>query len=86
MLLGLAMVAATVLAVISAFGAGGFRRYMALRREITGLEEKNRRLAEQNAQLAREMEALRKDPKALERAAREELGFIKAGEVVFNLE
>ncbi|MCI0672719.1 MAG: septum formation initiator family protein [Myxococcaceae bacterium] len=32
------------------------------------------------------MSALRKDPRALERAAREELGFVKPGEVVLQLE
>ncbi len=85
-LLGWAVAAAGALALMSALDAGGFRRYVALRREIAGLEEKNRRLAEQNQRLADEVEALRKDPKALERAAREELGFIKPGEIVFNLE
>lgn len=85
-LLGWAVAAAGVLAVLSAFDAGGFRRYVALRREIAALEEKNHRLAEQNQHLSQEVEALRKDPKALERAAREELGFIKPGELVFNLE
>lgn len=85
-LLGGAVVAAGALALMSALDAGGFRRYLALRREIAALEEKNQRLAEQNQHLTREVEGLRKDPKALERAAREELGFIKPGEIVFNLE
>ena len=80
------VVVAGALALMSALGGGGFRRYVALRREIAALEEKNRRLADQNGQLAHEVEALRKDPRALERAAREELGFIKPGEMVFNLE
>ena len=34
----------------------------------------------------REINALRNDPAALERAAREELGYIKPGELVFHLE
>jgi len=85
-LLVVAMVTAGALFVLSVLDAGGFRKYVVLSRESAALEDKNRRLAEQNERLTLEVEALRKDPKALERAAREELGFIKPGELVFNLE
>jgi cell division protein FtsB len=40
----------------------------------------------QNRQMSRELEGLRTDRRALERAAREELGFVKPGEIVVNLE
>ncbi len=77
---------AAALALVSAGDARGFRRYFQLDRDVAQLTQKNRQLAEQNAKLSREIEALRKDPKALERAAREELGFVKPGEIVLNVE
>ena len=35
--------------------------------------------------LAREAEALRTDPAAIERVARDELGWVRAGEIVVDL-
>lgn len=77
---------AGALSLVSVADARGFRRYFRLRQDIHALEERNRALSAQNAAMVREIEALRTDPRALERAAREELRFIKPGEVVFNLE
>lgn len=77
---------ALFLALISVADARGFRRYLRLQQDVQSLQERNRALEEQNAMLLREVDALRKDPAALERAAREELGFIKPGEIVFSLE
>lgn len=77
---------AAVLAVGSVADARGFRRYLSLKADVQSLTDRNHALEEQNAQLLREVEALRSDPKALERAAREELGFVKPGEIVLNLE
>ncbi|MFL5318019.1 MAG: FtsB family cell division protein [Myxococcaceae bacterium] len=77
---------AAVLAVISVADARGFRRYLALKADVQSLTERNHALEEQNAAMLREVEALRGDQKALERAAREELGFVKPGEIVLNLE
>lgn len=84
--LGICVATAAGLSLLSVADAGGFRRYIQLRQQVSQLEARNKQLAEHNAQLIKEVEALRKEPKALERAAREELGFIKPGEVVFNLE
>jgi cell division protein FtsB len=81
-----AIAAAGVLAAVSAADAGGFRHYLKLEQEISALGERNRRLSEENQALRREVEALSKDPEALERAAREELNFIKPGEIVLHLE
>lgn len=78
--------AALVLAGASALAEGGFRRYVRLSNDVTSLKERNQRLSDDNARLRREVDALRSDPKAIERAAREELGLVKANEVVFSLE
>lgn len=80
------VVVALVLAVGSAVAEGGFRRYWRLKQDVRTLEDRNAKLAQDNAKLRREVEALREDPVALERAAREELGYVKPGEVVFDVE
>ena len=81
-----AVAAAACLALWSAADARGFRKYMALNEDVKALEARNHALRTENARYLQEIEALRGDPDALERAAREELGFIRPGEVVFNLE
>jgi cell division protein FtsB len=84
-LLWAAALVAFVLAVWSAFAEGGFRRYARLSRDVVALREKNAKLSQKNAQLLAEIEALRKSPEAQEQAAREELGFVRPGEIIFTL-
>ena len=80
------MVVALVLAIASGVTEGGFRRYWRLQQDVRALEERNAKLAQDNARLRREVEAMRDDPRALERAAREELGYVRPGELVFDVE
>ena len=63
----------------------GLARTLVLRRDLTALHAHNRELAAENERLAREAEALRVDPAAIERVARDELGWVRAGEVVVDL-
>ena len=84
--LRVAMAVALILGLMSLADGRGFRRHLKLEREGEALRLRNQQLRNDNAGLLTEIEALRKDPKALERAAREELGFIRPGEVVINLE
>lgn len=81
-----AFAVALVFAAGSAFAEGGFRRYFRLSQDVQQLKERNQRIGEENARLRREVESLRVDGRAIERAAREELGFVREGEMVFNLE
>ncbi len=74
------------LAVVSLVDAGGFRRYFQMQRQLAEATERNRQLAKQNEALKREIEGLRSDPELWERAAREELGFIRPDEIVIHLE
>ncbi|WP_233609858.1 septum formation initiator family protein [Corallococcus sp. AB049A] len=53
---------------------------------MEALDERNRALAAQNDALRKEIAALRKDPATLEQSVREELGYVKPGEIVFHLE
>jgi cell division protein FtsB len=80
------IVGAAALAVAAALlDPAGLRRYLALSGEVARMEDENRRLAAENAALSREAHALRSDPAALERAAREELRFVRPGERVYWL-
>ena len=64
---------------------GPARTRSSLRRDLTALHAHNQELAAENERLAREAEALRADPAAIERVARDELGWVRAGEVVVDL-
>ncbi len=77
--------AAALAAAAAALDPSGLRRYLALASEVGRMEDENRRLAGENASLSREVRALRSDPAALERAAREELRFVRPGERVYWL-
>lgn len=85
-LLWFTVAVAGALLVVSAADPEGFRRYLKLEAEIDGLSARNLALVEKNRELLGEIEALRQSPAALERAAREELGYVKPGEIVINLE
>ena len=63
----------------------GLRRHVELSGEVRRMRAENARLSTENASLAREAHALRSDPAALERAAREELRFVRPGERVYWL-
>ncbi|MGZ6140273.1 MAG: FtsB family cell division protein [Myxococcaceae bacterium] len=82
----LAAAVSLVLALVSALEPRGFRRHARLRSQAEALAQRNAQLREENLRLAREVEALRSEPAAIERAAREELGFVKPGEIVIHLE
>jgi len=82
----LAAAVSLVLALVSAFEPRGFRRHARLRAQAEALSQRNAQLREENLRLTREVEGLRSDPAAIERAAREELGFVKPGEIVIHLE
>jgi cell division protein FtsB len=72
-------------AAAAALDPAGLRRHVELSREVRRMRDENARLASENASLAREAHALRSDPAALERAAREELRFVRPGERVYWL-
>lgn len=77
---------AFLFAVVSLSAEGGFRRYARLKRDLHTLEDRNARLSADNARLKREVQRVRSEPAAIERAARESLGLVRSGEIVFNLE
>ena len=62
----------------------GLPRYRALKDELSEIERVNERLGRDVEQLDREVQALRSDPEAIERIARDELGMIRADEILFQ--
>jgi cell division protein FtsB len=83
----LLLLAAAALAVGHlALDPEGFSKTLRLRADCESLETANGQLRRDNERLRREVKALADDPAELERAAREELGLIRPGEVVFRLE
>jgi cell division protein FtsB len=85
--LGAAAVVVFVLAYVPyhVYVRSGLRHTIVLRRDLTALRTHNLELATENQRLAREAEALRTDPAAIERVARDELGWVRAGEIVVDL-
>jgi len=78
--------AAILLAVAGTLDPSGLAKGFHLEQECVRLADENGRLQAENHRLAREARALLTDPKARERAAREELRFIRAGELIYRLD
>ena len=74
-----------MLLVASALHPAGLRKHRALSADVRRLDEENEKLRERNLRLRQEARALAGDPAALERAAREELGYVRPGERVYLL-
>lgn len=62
----------------------GLPRYRRLSEQLTRIESENVSLRRDIERLNREVDALLHDPDAVERIARDELGMIREGEVLFH--
>ncbi len=80
------LAAAVLLAVAGALDPSGLAKSFRLEEECVRLAAENDRLQVENDRLALEARALLTDPKARERAAREELRFIRPGELIYRLD
>jgi cell division protein FtsB len=82
------LVASVAIAGESLADAKGLRRMEKLRSDIERQEQKNRELREANARLSKTIKDLSVpvNPVALEKAAREQLGFVRPGELLFKFE
>jgi cell division protein FtsB len=74
------------LGVLSALDRNGLRKHLRLDAEVRRVSAENQGLRLENVRLRREARALAGDPAALERAAREELNFVRPGEWVYKLD
>jgi cell division protein FtsB len=62
----------------------GLPRYRALKDELAQVQRINDRLRRDVEQLQRDVDGLRTDPATVERIARDELGMIRADEILFQ--
>ena len=68
------------------YGGAGLGRLTQLKRELGELKGKNAAMTAENDHLRAEVHGLRYDVAAIERVAREELGLVRPGEIVFQIE
>jgi cell division protein FtsB len=76
-------VVACLLLVHVMFGANGMVVYKQKRVEYELLQNKVMQVKEENERYKQEIEALKSDQKAIEKEAREQLGYAKPGEYVY---
>ena len=83
-----ALAASLSLSALSLADPAGLRRLERLRADIQRQEQRNRELRTENARLIRTIRELSPpiEPAALEKAAREQLGFVRQDEVLFKFE
>ena len=62
----------------------GLPRYRKLRAQLEHVEQDNQALQKRITRLTREVKALAHDPEAVERIARDELGLLREGEILFQ--
>lgn len=64
----------------------GLPRYRALRTELNQVQKANQRMRREVRDLQRIVQKLRTDPLAIERIARDELGMVRDGEILFQFQ
>jgi cell division protein FtsB len=62
----------------------GLPRYRKLRAQLAHIEHENDTLNREIRRLTRDVRGLSRDPEAVERIARDELGLLREGEVLFQ--
>ena len=75
---------AFVLLILSVFGDQGIFRIRLLARDLAALEQKVRDIESDNAALRRQLRDMKEGRASYELAAREKLGLVKPGEVVYD--
>jgi len=66
------------------FGDRGLMNLVRARRQAQALQAEADRIRDENAKLTEEIRLLQTDPAYVERLAREELGMVKPGELIFQ--
>lgn len=73
------------LAVDGVFGPHGFIATYRLKLEVQQAQRKTQQLKQENHQFTSQVQQLKSDPSAIERVAREKMGLVKPGQLVFKL-
>jgi cell division protein FtsB len=77
-------VVVTLAVAFLVYGSSGLVRVWQMQKEVEALEREIVILRAAMQEMARDVDALRSDPAALEKLAREELGFVRPGEKVLK--
>jgi cell division protein FtsB len=85
-MLWLLSAASVATAAAVALDGEGLQKYRIMREQAAQLRAENAQLAADISRLTREAQALSNNPAAMERAAREELRFVRPGELVYRLD
>ena len=64
----------------------GLSQYVSLRGELTNLTDTNKKLRDTNTELRLQLLRIQEDDAEIERVARDELGLVRSGELVFKVE
>jgi cell division protein FtsB len=78
-------VLACMLAYHVVFGDNGMLTYHKKKGDSRLLDQEIESLQRENQRLQREIESLKSDPKAIEREAREQLRYVRPGEVIYTV-
>lgn len=78
------LVIVVIFLFITVFGNRGLRDNYFLRQRLAAVKQTNEELAVQNGKLARTVELLKKDPVYIEKVARDELGMVKKGDIIYR--
>ncbi len=75
---------AAVAVPVKLLDAKGLDRVERLERELDGLSEVNRQIEKENQTLRTEIKSFHSDPAYIEKVARDELGMVRPGEVIYQ--
>jgi cell division protein FtsL len=84
--LRLVIIFVIALVAVSVMGNRGLIRLYQMHRDRAALERQIEHLSSANAALAEEVRLLKSDPARIEGIAREELGLVKPGELVYEFQ
>lgn len=84
-LLSLAILISAML-LLAIFGSRGLMQIYKLKEDRGRIQVSNARLEEENRRLAEQIHRLRHNKEEVEKVAREELGLVKKGEIVYQFE
>lgn len=68
------------------YGPSGIGRITDLRQQLQALEKENHRIARRNGGLLYQVRKLKQDRNTWERVARDELGLVRAGDLIFQFD
>lgn len=80
------LVIAIVVVPLQIFDDQGLPRYRQLRRQLASEESENRQLRAEAEALHEEVMRLRQNPAAIESVARDDLGMVREGEIIFQFD